>query len=150
MSVNNDEHSGRPSIGTMTENVAKVWKAILEDRRWTLHGVYTIVKLSYVMCLWILSYELNVWHIAAKFVPRLVSNDQKEHHIAICSDLKEQFVSTVITGNESWVCGYDRDKATVISVEGLIFTVTKGNTTTSNQCQIRCWLFFFLPWRQCA
>jgi hypothetical protein len=28
--------------------------------------------------------------IAAKFVPRLLSNDQKEHRVAVCSDLKEQ------------------------------------------------------------
>jgi hypothetical protein len=90
----------------MTENVAEVWEVVLEDWRWTIHNVYTIFKLSYVICLWILSYELNMWHIAAKFVSRLVSSDQKEHHIAICSDLKEQFDS-VITDNESWVCGYD-------------------------------------------
>jgi histone-lysine N-methyltransferase SETMAR len=57
-----------------------------------------------------LSNELN---IAAKFVPRLLSNDQKEHCVAVCSELKDQtendtyFISTIITGDESWVYGYD-------------------------------------------
>jgi histone-lysine N-methyltransferase SETMAR len=52
-------------------------------------------------------------HIAAKFVPRLLSNDQKEHRIAVCSEVKERtkndpnFISTIITGDESWVYGYD-------------------------------------------
>jgi hypothetical protein len=31
MSVHDDEHSGRLSTATMTENVAKVQEAILED-----------------------------------------------------------------------------------------------------------------------
>jgi hypothetical protein len=49
--------------------------------------------------------------IAAKFVPRLLSNDQKEHCVAVCSEIKEQtendpnFISTIITGDESWVYG---------------------------------------------
>jgi hypothetical protein len=53
--------------------------------------------------------------IAAKFVPRLMSNDQKEHRVAVCRELKDQarddpsFISKVITGDESWVYGYDRE-----------------------------------------
>jgi hypothetical protein len=66
-----------------------VQEAILEDWRWTIHDVCDIVKLSYRTCQQILSQELNIRHIAVKFVPRLLSNDQKEHHVAICSELKE-------------------------------------------------------------
>jgi hypothetical protein len=53
---------------------------------------------------------------AAKFVPRLMSNDQKEHCIPVCTELKEQtekyanFISTIITGDECWVFGYDPEK----------------------------------------
>ena len=31
MSVEDEERSGRPSTGTTTENVEKVWQVILED-----------------------------------------------------------------------------------------------------------------------
>jgi histone-lysine N-methyltransferase SETMAR len=61
----------------------------------------------------ILSDDLNMRRIAAKFVPRLLSNDQKEHRVAVCRELKDQarddsdFISKVITGDESWVYGYD-------------------------------------------
>jgi hypothetical protein len=89
MSVD-DERSGRPSTGTTTENVAKVREAILEDRRRTIHDVCDIVKQSCGMCQQILLDELNMRLIAAKFVPRLLGNDQKEHRIAVCSELKEQ------------------------------------------------------------
>jgi hypothetical protein len=52
-------------------------------------------------------------HIAAKFVPRLLSSDQKEYSIAIYTELKEQpendpnFISNIIISGESWVLAYD-------------------------------------------
>jgi hypothetical protein len=113
MSVNDDERYGRPLTGIMTENVAEVREAILEDRRRTIHDVCDIVKLSYGICQRILSDELNMWRIAAEFVLRLLCNDQNEHRVAIHSELKEpnendpNFISTIITGDESWVYGYD-------------------------------------------
>jgi hypothetical protein len=64
------------------------------------------------MCQRILLDELNMHGVAAQFVPRPLSNDQKEYCIAVCTELKEQaekdpnFVSTNNTGDESWVCGY--------------------------------------------
>jgi len=33
-------------------------------------------------------YELNVRRIAAKYVPRLISNVQKEYGVAVCTELK--------------------------------------------------------------
>ncbi|KAJ4427144.1 hypothetical protein ANN_24760, partial [Periplaneta americana] len=60
----------------------------------------------------ILSDKLNMRWIAAKFVPRLLSDEQKQHHVQICTELQERlvsdpdFLSKVITGDESWVCGY--------------------------------------------
>lgn len=87
MSVNN-KHSEGHSTGTTIENVAKLQKAILEDRKWTIHHVCNSVGLLYGMCQRILSDELNKRCTAAKYVPRLMSSDQKELCIAICTDLK--------------------------------------------------------------
>jgi hypothetical protein len=48
-----------------------------------------------------------------KFVPRLLSDDQKAHHVSVCRELKQQagddpnFISNIITGDETWVYGYD-------------------------------------------
>ena len=50
---------------------------------------------------------------AAKFVPCLLNNDQQDHQIQVCTKLHEavrhdpNFLSKVITGDESWVYGYD-------------------------------------------
>ena len=51
--------------------------------------------------------------IAAKFVPRLMTNDQQAHCVQVCQDLLDhlendkEFLSKIITGDESWVYGYD-------------------------------------------
>jgi hypothetical protein len=112
-SVDDDERSGRPSTSTTPVNIAKVREAILADRRRTIHDVCEIVGVSYGTVQSILSDDLNMRRIAVKFVPRLLSNDQKEHRIAVCGELRDQarddpnFISKVITGDESWVYGYD-------------------------------------------
>ena len=49
----------------------------------------------------------------ADFVSRLLSSDQKEYYISVCIELKEQaendpnFISNIITDDESWVFGYN-------------------------------------------
>jgi len=51
--------------------------------------------------------------VAAKFVPRILTADQKQQRVNFCTELRqlasddENFLSRVITGDESWVYGYD-------------------------------------------
>jgi len=51
--------------------------------------------------------------VAAKFVPRLLTQEQKNTCLTLCQDLKNQiesdlnFLSKVITGDESWCYEYD-------------------------------------------
>jgi histone-lysine N-methyltransferase SETMAR len=51
--------------------------------------------------------------ISARFVPRLLSDDQKALHVSVCRELKQQarddpnFISNITTGDETWVYGYD-------------------------------------------
>ncbi|GFG30152.1 hypothetical protein Cfor_00898 [Coptotermes formosanus] len=111
VSVDDDERSGRPLTRTTTENVAKVRQAKREDRRRTIHDACNIVELSYGTCPRILSDELNLPCIAAKFVQWLTSNYQKEQCIAVYTELKEQAENNpnfnVITGDETWLFRYD-------------------------------------------
>ena len=54
--------------------------------------------------------------VASKFVPRLLSVDEKQQRLDFCLDLKENavndpsFLSNVITGDETWV--YTNDPET--------------------------------------
>jgi len=51
--------------------------------------------------------------VAAKFVPRLLSEDQRTSRLDVCRELKDQLktdpdiLSKMITGDESWCYGYD-------------------------------------------
>ena len=46
-------------------------------------------------------------------MPRLLSDDQKVHRVSVCRERKQEarddpnFISSIITGHETWVHGYD-------------------------------------------
>jgi len=108
-SVDDDKRSGRPSTSTAPENIAKVCKAILADSR---HDVCEIVGLSYGTVQRILADNLNMRRISARFAPRLLSDDLKALRVSVCRELKQQArddpnISNIITGDETWVYGYD-------------------------------------------
>ena len=114
-SIDDEERSGLRSTSTTPENIAKVQEAILADCRQTIHDVCEIAGLSYGTVQRILVDNLNMGRISARFVPRLLSDDQKAHRVSVCRELKQQarddpnFIPNIITGDETWVYGYDRD-----------------------------------------
>jgi transposase len=87
VSVEDDECSGRPSTSKTIENVEKIRELIHEDHRWTIHEVTNTVGISYGICQEILTENLNMRHIAAKFVPWLLTNDQKQWQVNLCPEL---------------------------------------------------------------
>ena len=48
-----------------------------------------------------------------KFIPCLLSEDRRANHLDVCREMKDQlkydpdFLSKIITGDESWCYGYD-------------------------------------------
>jgi hypothetical protein len=64
VSIEDDERSGRPSTSKTTE-----------DRRRIIHELADTVGISYGVCQEILTENFNMRRIAAKFVPRLLTND---------------------------------------------------------------------------
>ena len=51
--------------------------------------------------------------VSSKFVPRLLTDDQKENRVEISQELldnadgNENFLKNIIIGDETWVYGYD-------------------------------------------
>ena len=74
-----------------------------------------------------------------KFVPRLLTDDQCEQCQKIAGDLFEhscedvQFLKNIVTGDESWVYGYNRDKTTIVTVEGSLVSMTKKGVPGAKQ-----------------
>jgi len=112
-SLEDDERSRRPSTSSKPKNVITIRWLVHEDCRRTIRDIATIVNVSYGRVQTILTCDLNMNRVAAKFVPRLLTPEQKEHRVAICQELRQRvvddpsFMSKVITGDESWVYGYD-------------------------------------------
>ena len=59
---------------------------------------------------------MNMHRFAAKFVTRLLTPDQKDYSVP--NDVKITFVSRVINGDETWVCGYDRQQNVLVQCSG--------------------------------
>jgi len=65
------------------------------------------------MCQKILTEDLQMRRVKAKFVPRLLTAEQKDDRVSICTDLHDRaqndpnFMSSVNTGDECWIYGYD-------------------------------------------
>jgi len=112
-SVDDDEHTGRPRSCTTPETVARIQELVRQDRRRTIHNIAEEVGIGYGTCQWVLTEELGMHHVAAKFVSRILTADQKQQHVNIWTELRqlasddETFLSRVINGDESWVYSYD-------------------------------------------
>ena len=83
------------------------------DCRRTIDELEALTGVSWSSCQQILTEELHMKRVAAKFVPRLLSEDQRASRLDVCREMKYQlktdpdFLSKIITGDESWCYGYD-------------------------------------------
>ncbi|XP_011069097.1 PREDICTED: putative uncharacterized protein FLJ37770 [Acromyrmex echinatior] len=109
--VNDEERAGRPSTST-DENIDEVKKIVLANRRITVREVAEDLNISIGSCHSIFTNDL-VMRRVAKFVPKLLNFDQKQHRINIAKELLDSVrddpnvLQKIITGDESWVYGYD-------------------------------------------
>ena len=91
------------------------FEIIRQDRRRTIRDIAEEVHVGYGTCQHILTEEFGMQRFAAKFVPRILTADQMLQRVIVCTELRqltsdnETFLSRVITGDESWVYGYDPD-----------------------------------------
>jgi len=66
-----------------------VREIIRADRRLTIREVAEDVRIAFGMCQKILTEDLQMRRVSAKFVPRLLTAEQKGDHVSICTDLRE-------------------------------------------------------------
>jgi len=93
--------------------VEQVRAAVNQDRRHTIHDLRAEVGIGYGSCQRFLIEQLNMHQIAAKFVPRVLTHDQKDSQVAIRQDQRETLINdptlllNVITGDESIIYAYN-------------------------------------------
>ncbi|UYV61153.1 PGBD5 [Cordylochernes scorpioides] len=111
--VNDEERAGRPSTSTTDEKINEVEKMILANRRITVREVAEDLNISIGSCHSNFINDLGMRPVAAKFVPKLLNCDQKQHRMNIANEMLDSvrddlnLLQRVITGDEAWVYGYD-------------------------------------------
>jgi len=106
-SIEDDPKSGRPSSSTGNDHIEKVRSVIRENCRLTIREVSEEVVICKSSCHTILTEKLKMRRVAAKFVLRLLTEEQKQNRVSVSQELldrsntDENFLKNVITGN--WV-----------------------------------------------
>jgi hypothetical protein len=93
--------------------IENVRSLILEDRRLTVREIADKVVISTGSAHLIVTEDLHMFRIVAKCVPKLLSQEQQQLCLEVTQDMLEcanrdpEFLKTMITGDETWVYGYD-------------------------------------------
>ena len=112
-SIEDEPRSGRPKTATTTEIVAKVHDMVLNDRRKKVREIANIMGISNDRVHLILHEELQMKKLSARWVPHLLTVDQKRIRMNIsqaCLDRfkrnKMDFKRRFKTVDETWIHHY--------------------------------------------
>ncbi|XP_076049619.1 protein GVQW3-like [Oratosquilla oratoria] len=100
--VESEPRSGRPSTWRNDQAIAKANAVMMRNRRVTIREIAEEVYISIFSAHSILTEDLAMKRVAAKFVPKLLTAEQKQlltGHAGLHSD--PDFMNTIITGDES-------------------------------------------------
>ena len=106
----NAPKSGRPKSASRKEIVSKIKEIIEEDARFTVRDIARKVGISLSTVHFILKKHLKVRKISARWVPHLLTDEQKRQRVKVAKKLLQMFpkydkkqFANVVTGDETWV-----------------------------------------------
>lgn len=112
-STSDAERPGRPVEVTTPEMIAKIYDIVLNDRRVKVREIVEIVGISDERVRNILHQHLDMKKLSARWVPRLLTVDQKrtrvttsEAGLALFQRNKNEFMRRFITVDETWIHHY--------------------------------------------
>ena len=85
--------SGCPSTLKTQENVERVSEIIRSNRRLTIREISEILNISYGSVQNILTTDLNMRRVSAKFVPHVLMVEQKQQRLSISLELCDHAAS---------------------------------------------------------
>lgn len=103
-------HARRPRSATGPKMVAKVKKMVANDARFSVKHIARCVGISTGAVHTILKRDLKMKRICARWIPHLLTKEQKLARVNLCKKLLKEFpkyenrtFANVITGDETWV-----------------------------------------------
>ena len=109
-SIKNAPKSGRPKSASRKEIVSKIKEIIEGDARFTVCDIARKIGISLSTVHLILKKHLKVRKISARWVPHLLTDEQKRQRVKVAKKLLQMFpkydkkqFANVFTGDETWV-----------------------------------------------
>ena len=113
MSINLGGRSGRPKSALVPEDITKVHKIVLYDRKLKLRKIADTLQISEGSVFRILHEFLGMHKLFSKWVPRLLASNQKQQRVEDserCLELfkrgKKDFLRRYVTIDEIWIHHY--------------------------------------------
>lgn len=113
-SCEDDPRPGRPVTVVTEENIKKIEKIVLADRRIKLWQIVETLQISKERVGEILHAHLNMKKISARWVPKMLTPLDKQRRLASCKDFLElagdnldNVCRRIITVDETWIRQYD-------------------------------------------
>ena len=121
-SISKEGGPGAPVIALTEENINTAAVIVREDRRITLRTLSEIMNISLGATHMLVTEKLHMRRVCARWVPRLLIPEQKDTRVQVCMQLKmmlqedPEFLSKVITADESWLHHFDPESKQQSSV----------------------------------
>jgi len=114
-STEDDARIGRPKTSVSADNVEIIKEMVISNSRITAEELVVEISITHGSCHAILCKHLKMRHVAAKVVPKLLTFERKSIRQSISEDMLsgvnsyDTFLKRIITGDETWVYGYDME-----------------------------------------
>jgi histone-lysine N-methyltransferase SETMAR len=90
-SLEDDGREGHPKSATTPEIIEQVYDMVLDDRRMKVHEIAETICIFRICVGYILHEELDMKKLCARWVPRLLTADQKRTRMKISGQCLERF-----------------------------------------------------------
>lgn len=114
ISLSDDPRTGPPTTAVTQENVDAVRKLILEDRHVTYREIEASLRISKTSIQKILHEELSVKKLVSRWIPHLLTEEQKAIRVNWCQKNLNRFnagssknIYSIVSGDESWIYSYE-------------------------------------------
>ena len=114
--MEDEPRPGRPVTACRDANISKVLVSLSDDRRKTCEEISTETSMSRTSVFRVLTNKLNKKKKFSKWVPQLLTDEQKESRVNFSRNLllrfqteQNDFLGRIITGDETWVYSWDAE-----------------------------------------
>lgn len=113
-SVSDEYRCGRPAEVSTSDLETRIESLILEDRRITVRIIAEKLQISVGTAHEVITNKLKYHKTSARWVPRQLTDDNKQTRLRICTELKHRyeqegnaFLDSIMTSDETWIHHYE-------------------------------------------